>query len=68
MFKDGSVDQLLVLRGDGMVRVFDGSYSECLQIMEERSRRFTLGLMVTPRMLMGWPYDVLAPGSSQTLP
>jgi ATP-binding cassette subfamily F protein uup len=34
-FMDGVADKLLVLKGDGLVRVFEGNYSEYLDVLEE---------------------------------
>ncbi|KAG2502161.1 hypothetical protein HYH03_000648 [Edaphochlamys debaryana] len=34
-FMDNTVDSLLVLKGDGLVRLFDGSYSEYLDLLAE---------------------------------
>ncbi len=42
-FMDGTVDQLLVLRGDGIVRLFDGSYSDYLQMLEDEKQQVQLG-------------------------
>lgn len=36
-FMDGVCDRLLVLRGDGLVRLFDGTYSEYRQMMDEEA-------------------------------
>ncbi|KAG2438575.1 hypothetical protein HXX76_005125 [Chlamydomonas incerta] len=35
-FMDNVAERLLVLEGDGLVRLFDGNYSEYLDIMDER--------------------------------
>ncbi|PNW81895.1 hypothetical protein CHLRE_06g265100v5 [Chlamydomonas reinhardtii] len=35
-FMDNVAERLLVLEGDGLVRLFDGNYSEYLEIMDER--------------------------------
>lgn len=36
-FMDNVTDRLLVLKGDGLVRLFDGSYSEYLAMMDEEA-------------------------------
>ncbi|KAI8472336.1 MAG: P-loop containing nucleoside triphosphate hydrolase protein [Monoraphidium minutum] len=54
-FMDATTDRLLVLKGDGVVRLFDGSYTDYLQLLEDERKAAEAAAAAAPAPAPGAP-------------
>ncbi|EFJ52913.1 hypothetical protein VOLCADRAFT_86383 [Volvox carteri f. nagariensis] len=52
-FMDNVAERLMVLQGDGLVRMFDGSYSEYLELMDEQAAAEAAAAALEQRIASG---------------